>query len=73
MGLAAASGGAGRDRDAHGDARLSRLPYDCCRLEEGGPMVQGVRCGAGREEAWLRVDVFSAAVDTRVPCRGTGL
>jgi hypothetical protein len=43
------------------------------RLEEGGPTVQGVRCRAGREEARLRVDAFSATVDTRVPCRGTGL
>jgi hypothetical protein len=27
--LVVASGGAGRDRAVHGDARLSRLPYDC--------------------------------------------
>jgi hypothetical protein len=29
--------------------------------------------GASREEAQLRLDAFSAAVDTRIPCRGTGL
>jgi hypothetical protein len=27
--LVVASGGAGQDRAVHGDARLSRLPYDC--------------------------------------------